>query len=383
MRVLFAPHGEITSSVGGVELLVLRLCQRFTERGWQCGIAEIASVQRPPRVIPENGVWIWTLTAPSEPRVHRPRSWASFARATWQLTRAVNRLMPDILHVHFPAGQCLPIFGAHALPHRWRLVVTLLGSDVRAKHSAEERAWQDRIFRRADAVTAVSNSLRDEAVKQFPHLADKIRVIHNGVDCSMFDPSTAQPSTDARYFLYLGRLHPVKQVDLLLRAWALIRSRAEGVQLRLVGDGSERESLQALARELDLGSSIRWEGQRPDEELPLLYRSAEAVVLPSRREGLPLCLLEAGSSGALSIGTNVPGIADVIEDGRTGFLVDPQSPEMLGAAMLRVLGMPADERGRMQAAARERVCRHFSEERMVSGYEMLFRSLVSPQREVA
>jgi glycosyltransferase involved in cell wall biosynthesis len=381
MNILFVPYGEI-SGLGGVELMVLRLSQAFTARGWRCGIVEMVADTRPARVLPGTRVPVWAVTAPSEPQIERPRSWASFARATWQFTRAARALVPDVVHVFFPAGQCLPVVGAYALPHAWRLAVTVLGSDVRAEHSADVRAWQDRLFRRADAVTAVSGSLRDHAVMRFPYLRDRIQVIHNGVNCAAFDGSGPARPAEGRYVLYVGRLHPVKQVDLLLRAWALIHTRAPEVRLRIVGEGPEERALRTLAEELHLGSSAVFEGFRPDEELPTLYRGADAVILPSRREGLPLALLEAGATGTLAIGTNVPGIADVIDHGRTGFLAD-ETPESLGAAILQVLELPDAARRVMVRASRDHVRRHFSEDGMMAAYANLYDSIVSHDRRGA
>jgi glycosyltransferase involved in cell wall biosynthesis len=374
MNVLFVPYSEI-SGVGGVEVVVLRLCEKLNARGWTCGIAEMAGTARAPRVLADSGIRVWTVVAPSQPRLRRPRSWAAFARAAWQFKRIVNAVAPDVVHVHFPAGQALPVLGASMFPHRWRLAVTLLGSDVRGNHSDYIRTWQARLLRRADAVTAVSASLRDDAVRRFPFVSDKIRVIHNGVDRSWFDRQGASRPRQDRYFLFLGRLHPVKQVDLLLRAWALIRNQVNGVQLRIVGDGPERESLRRLADDLNLGSSVMFTGFVANEELPTLYRDAEAVVLPSRGEGLPLVLLEAGASGTVMIGTNVPGISDVIRDNVNGYLSKDGSPDDLGAVMLRTLQMSPIDRLRMRAAAEETIRTHFFDEAIVGAYEQLYRSV--------
>jgi glycosyltransferase involved in cell wall biosynthesis len=147
------------------------------------------------------------------------------------------------------------------------------------------------------------------------------------------------------------------------------------IQLWIVGDGPERQNLTALANELDISSSVCFLGARKREDLPLLYRGARMVVLPSRREGLPIGLLEAGAAGALSVATRIPGISEVIEDGVNGFLVAPESPSDLAAGVLKVLRLPRESARTLRQAARKRVLQQFSEERIVSDYVELYQSI--------
>jgi glycosyltransferase involved in cell wall biosynthesis len=377
MRILLFQF-TILGGLGGVEVAVLRLAEEFTKAGHCSGILELGSGWRPQRIVPGN-IPVWEITASSYPTLRRPRSWASLARTTAQFARVVHQFKPDIVHVHYPAGQSIPVVAAHVLPHRWRLVVTVHNSDIRVAPFAEPevRPWQAGVLERADAVTAVSYSLLDDMVRLYPATSSKATVIWNGVSPLWFqEPAIGEEKGTERYLLFVGRLHHVKGVDLLLRAWQQIGSRFPAIHLWIVGDGPELGNLRSLASELGVAASVRFVGQKQQEELPVFYRNAEAVVLPSRREGLPFTLLEAAACGALCIGTRIPGIPEIIQDGQTGFIVEPEAPEALARTIARVLELAPEDAHRIKKAARSDALQRFSEETMISNYLRLFENVL-------
>ncbi len=291
---------------------------------------------------------------------------------------------PDIVSVQCPARQSLPVIGAHVLPHTWRLVVTARAeSEIRAEGTDDRwlQAWLRRLFRRADAVTAVSDALARDLIALYPFLRDRCRAIHNGIDPSwLTEPAGPEGPARQRYVLYVGRLDPSKGIDILLEAWRQVRARAPGIPLYVAGAGPETDRWRALAQHLGVAPDVRFMGRVDQGELPALYRGADLVVVPSRRrsEGLPRVLLEAGASGAVAVATRVGGAPEVIEDSLTGFLVEPDSPDALAAALLRGLGLSAAERRAMATAAARRIATWFSHDHTVAAYEELFRSLLAP-----
>lgn len=377
MNVLLFYFAEL-GGLGGVEVAVVQLAEAFTRLGHPSGIAEIAGNWKPRRLLP-GGIPVWGVTAPSFTTIRRPRSWASFIRTTAEFVRVVRQFSPDIIHVHYPLSQALPVIGAHALPHHWRLVVTVHNSDIRVSPFQEPRIrpWQDRLFRRADAVTAVSGALLADASNLYPCISGKGHVVYNGVGSLWFDRPSAQLPPTQRYVFFGGRMHTVKGVDILLHSWTQVISRFPDVQLWLAGDGPELQAFQDLTKNLGLLSSVRFIGRKRQEELPVFYRNAEAVILPSRREGLPFSLLEAGAAGGICIGTKIPGIPEIIRDGTTGLLVEPESPAALADAIIRVLGWPAEQQAAVRTAAARFVRDEFSEERMISGYIDVFDSVAA------
>jgi len=367
MRVLLFHFAEL-GGLGGVEVAVVTLAETLRQRGFATAIVEIAPERKPRRTL-TSGTPVWTIAASSYPTPWRPRSWASFARSTFQFQEAVTDFQPDIIHVHYPLSQCFPVVGASVLPHKWKLVVTIHNSDIRVAPFEDPglKIWQPRLFRRADALTAVSQALLDETAELYGDSVRNANVVHNGVGQEWFELSL-QPDINADYVLFVGRLHQVKGVDLLLNAWRAVTPRFPGTQLWIAGDGPERQNLESLASDQGISERVCFLGSKTLKELPILYRNARVVVLPSRREGLPISLLEAGACGAICIGTRTPGIPEIIDEGVTGYLIEPESTEALSSSLLRVLRLPREQATMMRSAARNRIATEFSMNRMIDSY---------------
>jgi glycosyltransferase involved in cell wall biosynthesis len=375
MRVLLFHFAEL-GGLGGVEVAVVTLAEALSSRGSASAIVEVSPEGKPRRVLP-NGIPVRSVAASSYPTPMRPRSWASFLRSTFQFRKVVKELQPDIVHVHYPVAQCLPVVGLAAIPRNWKLIVTVHNSDIRVSplEAPEIAPWQRRLFEHADAITAVSQSLLDDASSLYEAVRSKAQVIHNGVGSKWFQlPLDSTPETD--YVLFVGRLHPIKGVDILLHAWKSVSPTFPNTELWIAGDGPDRQSLEVLAATLDLSSHVRFIGRKSENELPLLYRNSKALVLPSRREGLPITLLEAGACGTICIGSRTPGIPEIIEDGVTGYVVSQESPEDLAGAILKTLQLSPSQTAQKQKDARIRIATQFSEDRMIDHYMSLYESLV-------
>jgi glycosyltransferase involved in cell wall biosynthesis len=163
-----------------------------------------------------------------------------------------------------------------------------------------------------------------------------------------------RPPVAAPQLLYAGRLIPEKRLDLLLRALVMLPPPPEGViQLGIVGDGTQRQSLESLGRELGLGQRVRFFGRLPAiEDMWLLLAHADLAVQPSRREGFGLFPLEALALGkpVVYCAAEENAIGDVVRHEREGLCAEP-TPEALAAAIARLL---ADERERAEFSRRAR-----------------------------
>ena len=380
MRILNFYYTDF-SLIGGVETVVLGLAKAFAKRQCPAAIVELSTQWKPKRIVFDD-VPLWSIDAPSFPTPSRPRSWASYLRALVQFELICHQFRPDIVHVHFPLSQCLPVVGAHFLPHRWRLVTTVHGGDVRWSPYADPRlqVWQARLFRRSDIVTSVSEGLLQDAIRLYPFISTKARIVYNGVESRWFDAQSPASDRGVRYALFVGRFYDAKALDVLLRTWSRIYVRLHGTELWLAGDGTDREKLLALAGELGITSSVRFLGWKSLAELPALYKGARFVVLPSRQEANPVVLLEAGACGAVRVATRIPGITEIITHGVTGFLAEPESPEALAQAMFQAASLSEEERRRISHATQESIRTNFTQEVAVSNYLTLYRGLIKSER---
>jgi glycosyltransferase involved in cell wall biosynthesis len=247
-------------------------------------------------------------------------------------------------------------------------------------------AWSDRLVLRGyDRIIALANVHADFLATHERVAADKLCVINNGVDTSRFQPAGSDEKRNAmRDALGLPRnsflvtmvaaLRPEKNHEMLLAAASRIRDLRGDLTFLVVGEGTEAGKLQARARDLSLGTAVRFMGKR--EDVPALLMAADASVLCSHPvvETFPLAVLEAMASGLPVVATNVGALREMLETGTEGFLVAPGDTDALAAKLLELAGDPA-LRTKIGAAARARVVREFSEERMVTRYADLFAGL--------
>lgn len=208
----------------------------------------------------------------------------------------------------------------------------------------------------------------------------RVRVIYNGVSpCERWAASRLATMRSALMLPagaevvgIVARLDPVKNHPLLFRAFKAILPRFPLARLLVVGGGTERESLAALAAELGISGSVVFAGPRPDAKS--LFQVCDVAVLPSLVEGMSVTLLEAMAAGVPVIATRVGGNPEVVQDGITGYLVPSGDVQAMTAALVRLLGDPA-LRVSMGHAAEVRVHERFSAESMVNAYRDLYAEL--------
>ncbi len=185
-----------------------------------------------------------------------------------------------------------------------------------------------------------------------------LHVVSHGVEMDEFKTVPAQtglPECNFR-FIFVGRLSPAKGVDILLRAWPRVLARAPGSRLLLVG-GHEDVDYVAMAHALGIANSIDFAGYQ--KNVKPWIAAAQAMVLPSRREGGGLVILEAMALGLPVIGSNVGGIPEYVQDGRTGTIVPVADDIALAEAMTALALAPACAQAQ-GIAGRQRVTNEFS-----------------------
>lgn len=217
----------------------------------------------------------------------------------------------------------------------------------------------------ARIVTSPSHALADLVRRRWRLRSSAIRVVPNPVDAHLFAPSGGPAHVPGR-ILIVGRVERAKGHDVLVEAMPAVRAAIREAHVLAVGaDGGLLEALAARAAALGITSALSFAGARERRELPDLYRSAAVCVTPSRFEALPYSALEAMACGRAVVGSRVGGLAELVEDGRSGVLVDPGDPMRLAGALT---GLLRDENRRraLEEGARERVLSAYSAGRVAA-----------------
>jgi glycosyltransferase involved in cell wall biosynthesis len=256
--------------------------------------------------------------------------------------RVVEEFRPDLLFTPwaYPDGWAAVRLGrAAGLP----VVLQVHGSDILLLNQIPARRKPtESALRAADGVVAVSHDIGNRLVGMGV-AKSKIRVIHDGIDPTVFFPGNKADerkylnlSPDGRILLFIGNLVPVKAIDVLLKACATPVLKDLPFQLVIVGQGPLRTPLEQLARQLGIENRVRFTGALPQTDLPRWYRAADLFVLPSHSEGVPNVLLEASACQTPWVASNVGGIPEIAHLGISR-LVTPNAPSELARAIHETL----------------------------------------------
>ncbi len=229
------------------------------------------------------------------------------------------------------------------------------------------RHWLERRVAPRGTIACVSDALRAHVTEEVGIAGDAMVTIPNGI--AVGAPPPRAPDSAAVRFITVGRLAPVKNVALLLDAFVQLVAAHPDVSLCIVGDGPERAALEQQAARLGITARVEFAGFRSDTDA--LLAAADAFVLASISEGIPMAVLEAMRAGLPVVATRVGGIPATVADGSTGILVESRDVAGLARALARIV----TERRAAQAMGRagfERVAALFSMDAMVSGYERLY-----------
>ena len=320
--------------------------------------AQLAALRRPRRYLAA-----LALAWRTSPKGVRARLYQAiyFAEAV-ALAHHLRRSGVDHLHNHIAKASCTVAMLASVLtgiPYS----LTIHGPDdfFEAVH------WRlDDKIARARFVAAISDFARSQGMLYAARAHwDRIHVVHCGVDPALY----AGPAQgDGAHLLFVGRLAAVKGLPVLLQALALARQTRPDLHLTVVGDGPDRAALQAEAA----GAPVSFVGAKSQSQVAGLLALADALVLPSFAEGVPVVLMEAMAAGLPVVATRIAGIPELVEHGVSGLLVAPGDAEALAGAILAVLDRPTGRA--MGQAGRDRVTSDFNSRTEAGWLAHLFRS---------
>jgi D-inositol-3-phosphate glycosyltransferase len=235
-----------------------------------------------------------------------------------------------------------------------------------AKNAAAQQPWEQEpprrlrieqeILRGTNAVIAESPASKQQTMQAYDIDPGKIEIIPGGVDTTTFRPQSRQHARQSLgvlpgqpVLLFVGRLQPLKGIDILLRAAHVVRQQYASLQVLVVGGGvdaeddheaQERQRLQALSQELGLTGQVRFIKAQPQDVLVQYYAAADVFVMPSHYESFGMVVLEAMACGTPVVASNVGGLASTVVHGSTGFLVPEGDWHAFAQAILRLLAAP-------------------------------------------
>jgi len=369
-RVLFV---TTDLALGGAETQVVHLATRLKSRNWDVRVISLM----PPRAyvveLQAAGVSVFSLDI--KRKVPDPRPFL-------RLARLIRVWRPEIVHSHMVHANILARI-VRPLVRVPVLVCTAHTIDERGRKGSGR--LREFLYRLTDPFCDLTTQVSQAGLERYIQVGavprHKIRYIPNGVDTERFKPNLEdrlkvrkELGVDGFAWLAVGRFDPPKDYPNMLQAFARVVRERSHTTLLIAGDGPLRKAVESMALDLGISGYVGFLGIRRD--VSQLMNAADAYVMSSSWEGMPMVLLEASATGLPIVATDVGGNREVVLDGITGFLVPPRNPEALAEAMLRMMDLPEEKRREMGKAAHKHVEENFSLDRVVDMWEALYKELL-------
>jgi glycosyltransferase involved in cell wall biosynthesis len=355
--------------IGGAEKQVVRLAAELRARDWEVSVVCLVKPGSPSTPVEWRA---GALACVSQLEQHHvdvhsldmKRGVPDF-RAVFRLRSLIRSFRPDVVHCH--------MFHANILGRITRLFCRMPAVICTAHNTKETSTlggptWHKELLYRAtdslaDRTTIICNAGFDRYVRVGAVPRKKLRMIPNGVDTNVFSRSEERRRStrialgigSEFVWLAVGRLVKQKDYPTLFRALELL-ARKQFIVL-IAGSGHLETELREECTKRDLSGHVRFCGERKD--ILDLYNAADAFVMSSECEGMPVALLEAASVGLPAVVTNVGGNSDIVTDDVSGYVVPPGTPTQLAAALQRLMEASPERLKVMSRAAREHCHEHY------------------------
>ena len=358
--------------VGGAQENTLLTIRGHREAGQECELVTGPSPGREGELLKQSvnaGLKVTVF-----PELVRELSVADDLKAYFRLKRYFRENRFDVVHTHSSKAGIIGRLAARAA-HVPVVVHTVHGQ---AFHP-HEKAYRNRLYillerlaaRYSDRIFAVAQAMIDQCVAAKVAPRELYKVVYSGMDTQRFAGAKRDPELrrrlgipeDARTIVTVARLFPLKGYEFVLPAAERIAARYRDTHFLIVGDGPMHDELAAKIRAAQLEERFHFAGLVPPDAVADYLAQGELLWHLSLREGLPRAVVQALACGIPAVGFALDGTPEVLENGETGFAVEPESVDAVVAATER-LWDDDDARVRMGAAGRERVLRQFDWRRM-------------------
>lgn len=350
----------ITSlNFGGAERMLLDLARGFSSEFFEIKVVTVVRGGSLEEDFKETGI---------EVRVFEKRGKVGLG-VIWKLWRFLRHEKPDIVHTH--------LFGGDT----WGRIAAILARVpviISTEHNTNfDEGWVKRKLKKflslfTKKIVAVSEAVKNYSVSRDKIKEKKIAIIANGINLDKFSGIPEKEFGDPPVIGVVGRLEEQKGHKYLFEALNLIKIIPW--KLWVVGDGSKKNELERLAKDLNLRERIIFLGAR--KNIPEILSGIDIFAFPSLWEGLGLAALEAAAAGKPIVASRVGGIPEIISDGETGILVEPKNVKSLADGLERVLLGKIDAK-EMGARAKKMVQEKFGAEKMAEAYDKLYKELLA------
>jgi len=356
-------HVVDSMEVGGAETLVRQMCHLQREQGHQPEVYAVAALGALGERMRAEGFLV------------RSNVGRHLVDASLHFLRIFRSSRPDVVHLHNPtptiyAAPAARLAGVRSIVStRHSLVAPPRNLTMERKYKAAA-LFCDWI---AGICEATTSNIRDAG--NAPNR--KIVTVYNGTVPIAPPPPYQRPAKSGFTLLYVGRLEPVKNLRFLLDAFRAAVAKVPEMRLWVVGDGTERRPLEEAADQLGVRSNVTFWGQQMD--VAPFFATADAFVMSSISEGLPMSLLQALSCGLPTVVTDVGGMAEVVRLAQSGITVPLGNVEGMAEALVR-LATRANQREAFASNAEAAFRAHFTLPVMVERYSQLYRDTPRARR---
>lgn len=353
---------------GGVETALRDRANALREIGYEIEAACFHKFGETGKKLQKEGFQIYNLnSAPAIPNFGLIQ----------KLIKLFRRIKPDIVHAACIEANfhCLP--AARLAGTGSRVIAEEVGTLVDGA-GKPTRSWKARkigqmIWRSADTILAISQAVRQDIIRLENADESKIAVIPYYIDFDRFPFAlNAEKRKSNEEFIVgsVGRLSPEKGQRVLLSAFKLVLQTNENIRLWLIGDGVDREDLKTMAGELGISEQVRFWGMRSN--IPELLGQMDLLVQASHYEGLGIAIQEAMATGVPVVASEIGGIPELIEQGKTGVMFPVGNIRILADEIIRMINLDMSERNQMIRRARESVEARFSKAAVVNQLSDLY-----------
>jgi len=360
--------------VGGAEMVLYRLLKKLNREKYEPVVVSIIPIVGIGERIEEEGIKILSLNA----------KFKCNPLIIWRVISIIKKEKPQILHSFlFHANFLGRVIGKlRNVP----IIISSIHSEYFGGILREKLLkWTDRF---CNITTIVSKGAAERMIDLKVVSKNKLKVIYNGIDLENFPFRKLEARTKIRkelnieenkkILISVGRLHEAKGCPYLIKAMKILKEKYPHILLIVLGEGPEGKKIEEQIKELKLEKNILLLGQK--ENISEYLNASDVFVMPSLWEGLPIALLEAMACGLPVVATRVGGVPEVVEDGKSSFLVELKNPRGLAEKIIKTLEMSEEERKKMGEHGRKIVEKKFSIEQMVKEYENLYQELLEKNK---